>query len=73
MIIKLTPLKAIRAKCVKCSSGQLSEIRNCAVEDCPLFHYRFGRNPNRSGIGRKIGCFSKKSPTEQAIFGTNKT
>lgn len=64
---RLTPIKAIRAKCMDCSAGQPSEIRNCLVIDCPLYIYRFGKNPNRKGIGRKIGCFTKKSPIEVTI------
>lgn len=47
----LTPIKAIRAKCLICSAQQPSEVRNCVILDCPLFHYRFGKNPNRGGIG----------------------
>ncbi|MCX5705462.1 MAG: hypothetical protein NTZ92_05360 [Candidatus Omnitrophica bacterium] len=49
----LTPIKAIRAKCLDCSSGQPSEVRRCDINDCPLLPYRFGKNPNRKGIGAK--------------------
>jgi len=50
-----TPLKAIRAKCLDCSCWQTKEVRLCQHTECPLFHYRFGKNPNRKGIGRTIG------------------
>jgi len=46
---KITPLKAIRAKCLDCSAGQPSEVRKCSMEDCSLFFYRFGRNPELQG------------------------
>lgn len=46
----LSPLKAIRAKCLECA-GRPSEVRKCEAPDCPLFIYRFGRNPHRVGIG----------------------
>ncbi|MCK9554962.1 hypothetical protein M0R36_03990 [bacterium] len=49
----LTPIKAIRAKCVDCSNGQLKEIRLCPITDCPIYPFRMGRNPNRKGIGNK--------------------
>ena len=49
----LTPLKAIRAKCLDCSSGQPSEARRCLIDSCPLFNYRFGHNPSRKGVGGK--------------------
>jgi len=47
----LTPLKAIRAKCLECSGGSVGEVRNCLVPECALFPFRFGTNPSRRGIG----------------------
>ena len=47
----LSPLKAIRAKCLDCMCGQMQEVRLCPCEDCPLYPYRMGHNPNRKGIG----------------------
>ena len=52
---KITPLKAIRRKCLDCSNFQPSEVRECEITDCPLFNYRFGTNPNRKGIGGRGG------------------
>lgn len=51
----LTPLKAIRAKCLDCSAYQPKEVRFCSDRECSLYTYRFGKNPNRSGIGNKNG------------------
>jgi len=42
---KLTPLKAIRAKCMDCSCGQFAEIKHCTVKKCPLYEYRMGHRP----------------------------
>lgn len=42
---KLTPIKAIRAKCLDCSGGQFKEVRLCPVQDCPLYEYRSGHRP----------------------------
>lgn len=42
----LTPLKAIRAKCLDCCCGQYKEVGLCPCADCPLYLYRFGKNPN---------------------------
>lgn len=58
---KMTPIKAIRVKCLDCSSGQPSEVRRCDIEDCPLLPYRFGKNPNRKGIGSKTGLILEKT------------
>jgi len=48
---KSAVLKAIRAKCLDCSNQQNDEVRECVIKDCPLYHYRMGKNPftNRKG------------------------
>ena len=45
----LTPIKAIRAKCIDCSGDSAAEVRACELDDCPLHPYRMGRNPNCKG------------------------
>jgi hypothetical protein len=50
---KLTPLRAIRAKCLDCMASSAKEVRLCVSDDCPLSLFRFGRNPNRKGIGHQ--------------------
>ena len=42
---RLTPLKAIRKKCLDCSGYSSNEVKLCPVDDCPLYQYRFGTNP----------------------------
>lgn len=42
---KLTPLKAIRQKCLECCNGQLVEVRECLITDCALYEYRKGHRP----------------------------
>jgi hypothetical protein len=39
-------LKAIRRKCLDCSGGTDAAVRACTVSACPLYQYRFGKNPN---------------------------
>jgi len=51
---RLTPLKAIRLKCLDCMSNHPKEVRLCQSEECPLYFYRFGKNPLRKGIGGRI-------------------
>jgi hypothetical protein len=52
--MKLTPLKAIRAKCLDCSGMSAKEVRECEFTECPLYPFRFGKNPSRKGIGGNI-------------------
>lgn len=37
--------RAIKEKCLDCCGGVLSEVRECRAANCPLFPYRFGKNP----------------------------
>ena len=63
----LTPIKAIRAKCLDCCCGQRNEVVVCPCADCPLYPYRFGKNPNRAGIGSK-GASLPKTPVSARSF-----
>lgn len=42
---QISPIKAIRAKCMECSCGQREEVKLCPIEDCALYPFRFGKNP----------------------------
>lgn len=57
----LTPIKAIRARCLDCSGFIASEVKRCFLPDCVLYPYRMGRNPNISEKtrekARQRACF----------------
>lgn len=42
----LTPIKAIRAKCLDCCCGSALEVRLCGATDCPIYPYRLGVRPS---------------------------
>ena len=42
---KITPLRAIRNKCLDCCVGQLNEIKACPSVNCPLWKFRLGIHP----------------------------
>lgn len=42
---RISPIKAIRAKCLDCCCGQSNEVLLCPCTDCPLYVFRFGKNP----------------------------
>ena len=47
------PVKAIRKFCIECMGGEESEghikrISECGSQDCPLYDFRFGKNPYHS-------------------------
>ena len=56
----MTPLKSIRKKCLDCMCGSANEVKLCPSDDCPIFQYRFGKNPARKGIGGVGRPFQKR-------------
>lgn len=50
MMARLTPIKAIRAKCLECCCGQVKEVRECIIEKCALYPYRMGHRPKDEEI-----------------------
>jgi len=49
--VRLTSLSAIRAFCLECMGWSYSEVEKCTSPLCPLYPFRFGKNPSRKGIG----------------------
>ena len=58
----MTPLRAIRKKCLDFCAGQASEVKLCPCIDCTLHPYRLGRNPALAGKGC-IANLRPKRPT----------
>ncbi len=56
MSTHLTPIKAIRSKCLDCSCYQPKEIRLCPVTNCPLWPYRMGKRPKRRVVTTATAC-----------------
>lgn len=44
---RISPLKAIRLKCLDCSNGSSNEVKVCPITGCPLYPFRDGKNPFR--------------------------
>ena len=64
----MTPLKAIRAKCLDCCCDSALEVKLCPIPDCPLYIYRFGHNPNatremtdeqRKAVAERLAAFRR--------------
>ncbi len=43
----LTPIKAIRLKCLACRCGSVTTVRLCPVSKCSLYPYRLGKRPGK--------------------------
>lgn len=58
-------VKLIRRFCVECMQGSPKLVSECPSTNCSLFKFRFGRNPNRAGIGKKT---ANGTVAEQGFF-----
>lgn len=45
---RMSPMKAIRLKCLDCCVGQTGEVRLCESVNCPLWPFRSGSHPYTS-------------------------
>ncbi len=61
---RLTPLKAIRAKCLDCQAYSPKAVRLCSSIQCPLHIYRMGKNPHRKGIAPNKGVLHAKTQVD---------
>ena len=44
---RISATKAIRLKCLDCCCGNPNEVRLCTIPNCPLYPFRFGKDPYR--------------------------
>ena len=42
-----SPLDAIKDFCMECCGYQRDEVKTCSAPMCPLYDFRFGKNPYR--------------------------
>ena len=58
----MSPLEAIRAKCLDCCAGSAHEVRCCVAVACPSWPFRRGKNPwrevseGRREAGRRLAA-----------------
>ncbi len=48
----MSPLQAIKAKCLDCCCDSRPEVQLCPCTDCPLHIFRFGRLPKEHNKNR---------------------
>ena len=46
----MSPLQAIRKKCLDCSNGSAHEVKHCPITKCPLYEFRFGKTGRKSNM-----------------------
>ncbi|VUX47860.1 conserved hypothetical protein [Candidatus Defluviicoccus seviourii] len=76
----MSPLKAIRLRCLDCSSGQPAEVRLCTAVTCPSWPFRMGRNPWRSEVSegrreaarRNVATLNARTAPQSGNHGTGR-
>ena len=60
---RMSPLRALRLRCVDCSGDSVAEVRLCTAVTCPAWPFQMGANPWRAPAsearrenGRRIGA-----------------
>ena len=66
MTTKSELLKVVRTKCLECSVHQPSEVRNCHLQDCSLWRFRFGKDPNPAKRG-----FAENPAASRSVSAAN--
>ena len=59
----MSPLKALRLRCIDCCAGSSLEVRLCTAVSCPSWPFRLSRNPwrapaseERRQLGRELAA-----------------
>jgi hypothetical protein len=50
---RMSPMEAIRAKCLDCCAGSPHEVALCVAMACPSWPFRMGKNPWRAPISEE--------------------
>ena len=50
---RVSPLRALRLKCLDCCNGSAPEVRLCTAVDYPSWPFRMGRNPWRRKLDQE--------------------
>ena len=53
---RLTPMRAIRKKCLECMGGSSSEVKRCDADECWLWPYRLGRRNQARRLVEEEAC-----------------
>jgi hypothetical protein len=62
----VTPMKAIRAKCIDCAGGSEKEVRECRILSCALWPYRMGKRPATLAKHRRRNTNSQRKGTDES-------
>jgi hypothetical protein len=62
----MSPLRALRARCLDCCAGQANEVAACTVVRCPSWPFRMGTDP-----WRKPASEARRASARRTMEGIN--
>ena len=72
----MSPLKALRLRCIDCCAGSSLEVRLCTAVSCPAWPFRLGNSPWRPPAseaqrawGRRLAAMSSGAFSEKTEKG----
>ena len=67
----ISPMQAIRRRCLDCSGQQLAEVKLCEAVTCPLWPFRAGRHPyTRKGLQKADSAERPSAGTPEPRSGS---
>jgi hypothetical protein len=67
----MSPMEAIRARCLDCCAGSAYEVRCCVATTCPSWPFRTGKNPWRAPISEeRREALRQRSPFSSGLHKT---
>lgn len=64
---KRPSVKVMRKYCLECMGGSKEAVKECEIEDCQIYPYRFGKNPARAGKGQSAAQMASIRSDKQAV------
>ena len=61
----ITPVKAIRKKCVDCCCGALKAVAECESVACPIWPYRMGRRPTQEMVDQFLAVYQEEEEYDE--------
>ena len=63
---RVSPLRALRLKCLDCCNGSAQEVRLCRAVDCPGWPFRMGSSPWRRKLdqGERAALLARLAPND---------
>jgi hypothetical protein len=57
---RMSPMQALRDRCIDCCAGSQAEVRTCVSLNCPAWPFRMGTNPWREYTPEQLASLRER-------------